>query len=124
MTNFALTTGTFVIQPTRSYNFVVHLKREMDLEFTWDRGKARRNLQKHGIRFETAKQVFSDPYLIVIEDCEVDHEMRYQAIGYAGSDLLLVVHVDRSEEDQEIIHIVSARKATAYEQAAYSDQFA
>jgi len=50
--------------------------------------------------------------------------MRYQAIGYAGSDLLLVVHVDRSEEDQEIIHIVSARKATAYEQAAYSDQFA
>jgi uncharacterized DUF497 family protein len=96
----------------------------MDIEFTWDRGKAKRNLQKHGISFETAKQVFFDPHLVVVEDCEVDDEMRYQAIGYAGSDLLLVVHVDHSEDDQEIIHIVSARRATAYEQAAYSDQFA
>jgi len=70
----------------------------MDIEFTWDRGKAKRNLQKHGISFETAKQVFFDPHLVVVEDCEVDDEMRYQAIGYAGSDLLLVVHVDHSAQ--------------------------
>jgi uncharacterized DUF497 family protein len=126
----ALNTGhcrrqpALAIQPSRSYNFVLHLKCEMDIEFTWDRGKAKRNLQKHGISFETAKQVFFDPHLIVVEDCEGDDEMRYQAIGHAGSDLLLVVHVDRSEDDQEIVHIVSARRATAYEQAAYSDQFA
>jgi uncharacterized DUF497 family protein len=75
----------------------------MDLNFTWDRIKAKRNLQKHGISFERAKQVFFDPHLIVVEDREVDDEMRYQAIGYAGSGLLLVVHVDRSEENREII---------------------
>jgi uncharacterized protein len=96
----------------------------MDIEFTWDRAKARRNLKKHRVTFEQAQQVFFDPYLIVVEDCEVDGEMRYHALGYTGSDLLLVVHVDRSKEDKEIIHIVSARKANAYEQGAYSDQFA
>ena len=80
--------------------------------------------KKHRITFETAEQVFFDPHLIVVEDCEVHGEMRYQALGYAGSFLLLVVHVDRSEGDREIIHIISARKANAYEQAAYSNQFA
>jgi uncharacterized protein len=94
------------------------------IEFTWDRPKARGNLRKHGVTFETAKQVFFDPHLIVVEDCEVQSEMRYHALGYAGPDLLLVVHVDRSEADREIIHIISARKATAHEQGAYSDQFA
>ncbi|HEY7389784.1 MAG TPA: BrnT family toxin [Bryobacteraceae bacterium] len=82
----------------------------MDIEFTWDGAKAKRNLKKHGVSFETAKQAFFDPHLIVVEDCEVDGEMRYHAIGYAGSDLLLVVHVDRSEEDLEIIHIVFGTK--------------
>lgn len=95
----------------------------MKIEFTWDRAKAERNLQKHGVGFETAKRVFSDPHLIVVEDCEFEGEIRYQAIGYAGQRLLTVVFVDRSEEDREIIHIVSARKAQAYEQSTYSDQF-
>jgi len=50
--------------------------------------------------------------------------MRYQAIGYADFELLLlVVFVDRSREGSEIIHIISARKADRYEQSAYSDQF-
>jgi uncharacterized DUF497 family protein len=48
----------------------------MDIEFTWDRAKARRNLKKHRVTFEQAQQVFFDPYLIVVEDCEVDGEMR------------------------------------------------
>jgi uncharacterized DUF497 family protein len=37
--------------------------------------------------------------------------------------LLLVVFVDRSEPGVEIIHIISARKAVAYEQSTYEDQF-
>ena len=72
----------------------------MDIEFTWDRSKAKGNLEKHGVTFKKAKQVFFDPYLIVVEDCEGDGEMSYHALGYAGSDLLLVVHVDRSKKDQ------------------------
>jgi len=97
----------------------------LQIEFTWSRSKAKRNLAKHGVSFEAAQQAFFDPNLIVVEDCEDDRgEMRYHAIGRAATQLLLlVVFVDRSEEDREIVHIVSARKATAYEERTYSDQF-
>jgi uncharacterized protein len=98
----------------------------MAIDFTWDRTKAKRNLKKHGVSFDTAKQVFFDPHLIVVEDCEDENgEIRYHAIGYAGPDLLLTVaHADRSQQEREVIHIISARRADAYEQSAYSDQFA
>ncbi|HXR77154.1 MAG TPA: BrnT family toxin [Bryobacteraceae bacterium] len=77
----------------------------MDVEFTWRSEKARRNLAKHRVSFETAKQVFSDPCLVILEDREDERgEVRYQAIGYANSELLLlVVFVDRSKEGREII---------------------
>jgi uncharacterized DUF497 family protein len=34
-----------------------------------------------------------------------------------------VIFVDRSADGEIVIRIVSARKATAYEQSAYEDQF-
>jgi uncharacterized DUF497 family protein len=60
-----------------------------------------------------------------MEDCEDDYgEMRYHAIGHAGAHLLLVVvFVDRSEDSEEIIHIIAARRAVDYEYSTYSDQF-
>jgi uncharacterized protein len=93
----------------------------MDIEFTWRPEKAKRNLVKHKVRFETARQVFADPYVLIGEDER--GEMRYHAIGHAGVKLLQLVFADRSTEDREIIHIISARKADKYEQSAYADQF-
>lgn len=107
----------------------------MDIEFTWLPEKAKRNVAKHNVSFETAKQVFLDPYVIVVDDCEDERgEMRYHAIGYADGSagasaaaraelLLLVVFADRSGDGQEIIHIISARKADNYEQRTYARQF-
>jgi uncharacterized DUF497 family protein len=97
----------------------------MGIKFTWRPEKAKRNLKKHGVSFETAKEVFSDPHVVITEDCETDSETRYHAIGFAGGEiLLLVVYVDNSNDEQEILHIVSARKADIYEQTTYADQFA
>jgi len=49
---------------------------------------------------------------------------RYQIIGMARNlVLLLVVFVDRSEPDAEVIHPISARKAIGYEESVYEDQF-
>jgi uncharacterized DUF497 family protein len=83
------------------------------VEFSWNPEKARRNLAKHGISFDIAKEVFADPHVVIVEDCEDERgEMRYHAIGYANAHLLLVVvFVDRSGDDEEIIHIISVRKA-------------
>ena len=88
--------------------------------------KAARNYRVHGVSFEMAGEIFRDPNHVVTENyfIEEEGEQRYQAIGTSGGlSLLLVVFVDRSAPEEEIIHIISARKATAYEKSAYKDQF-
>jgi uncharacterized DUF497 family protein len=96
----------------------------LDIEFTWRPEKAKRNLAKHKISFEQAQHVFADPYLIIAEDCEIEGEVRYHAIGYAAAQhLLAVVFVDHSDDEREVIHIISARKAEDYEQKTYARQF-
>jgi len=95
------------------------------MEFSWNPAKAKRNRAKHGVSFETAKRIFDDPHLIILEDYDDEFgEMRYHALGYAGAHLLLlVVFVGRSEHEEEIIHIISARKADDYEHKTYARQF-
>lgn len=95
------------------------------MDFSWNPEKARRNLAKHGISLEAATHVFADPHVIISEDCEDEFgEMRYQAVGFAGAqNLLVVVFAERTQGDQKIAHIISARKAVAYEESAYADQF-
>ena len=48
--------------------------------FVWDTEKASINASKHGTSFETACQVFFDPFLQV-EDASTDGERRDAAIG-------------------------------------------
>jgi uncharacterized protein len=93
------------------------------MQFEWDPDKNRANLAKHGIDFATAALVFSDPQLTLRED-RVDEtgERRWHALGLAAGlePILLVVHVYRETNDgEEIIRIISARKARARERRAY-----
>ena len=39
----------------------------MGYEFEWDREKARANLRKHGVDFDEAATVFSDPLSVLVE---------------------------------------------------------
>jgi uncharacterized DUF497 family protein len=85
--------------------------------------KAERNLRVRGISFETAKEVFSDPNQVTVDNYFIhDHgEQRYGIIGTTlGLILLMVVSVDRSEDDVETLHIISARKAEKYELQTYT----
>ena len=69
------------------------------MKFSWDPAKAKRNRAKHGVSFETAQRTFDDPHLIILEDYDDEFgELRYHAIGYAATHLLLlVVFVGRGE---------------------------
>jgi len=90
----------------------------MDTRFTWDPVKARRNRRVHCISFEMAREAFADPHHIVTENYLFPNEgeQRYLAIGMTRNlVLVVVVFVDRSQPGAEIIHIISARKAVAYE---------
>lgn len=87
----------------------------MPLHFEWDEEKARLNLKKHGVAFETAAKVFLDENRIEIYDeTHSIHEDRYITIGLAG-DILFVVYTMRTPK----IRLISARLATAKERKVY-----
>jgi uncharacterized DUF497 family protein len=99
----------------------------MYVRFASDPIKEAANPKNHpGITFKMAEEVFDDPSHVVLENyyIEEDGEQRMQAIGMSGKMLLLlVVFVDRSTDREIVIHIISARKANAYDQTIYEDQF-
>ena len=82
------------------------------LLFVCDEEKAKRNHQKHGIRFEEAVEVFFDPYFH-LTDASRHEEARDAVIGRdARNRLLYVVHI---EIEGKFIRIISARNATREE---------
>ena len=91
------------------------------MRFDWDERKNRQNRSKHGISFETARVVFEDPYAISIQDRHANGEERWQTIGRVGhAVILLVAHTyGDDKEAEEVIRIISARKATPKEREVY-----
>jgi len=90
-----------------------------NIEFAWDRRKARSNLNKHGVSFEEAKAVFLDESARLIDD--PDHsadEERFLLLGYSFRARCLVVSHCYRESDS-VIRLISARRATPHEEAIY-----
>lgn len=87
------------------------------MRFVWDKRKAARNAQKHGVSFEEAKTAFDDPLGAYYPDAL--HEERFVLIGYSSRPrLLYVVHAEVGESS---VRIISARKATKHEKAHYEN---
>ena len=91
------------------------------MRFEWDETKDRRNLTKHRISFKIAMSTFEDPYaLSKAQDRVVEGEERWQTLGAIGGEVVvLVAHTHVEEEGDEVIRIISARKATPLERKAY-----
>jgi uncharacterized DUF497 family protein len=89
------------------------------MRFEWNEEKSRENLAKHRVSFERAKLVFDDPYVLSVpDDCEF--EERWRTMGLVNEVMvLLVVHTLKEGSDDEIIRIISARKATRRETEIY-----
>lgn len=89
----------------------------MALRFEWDSKKAESNKRKHGMTFEEASTIFAGPLSISIPDpAHSLGEDRFITIGTSANDnLIVVVHTDRDD----IIRIISARKATRNEKRQY-----
>jgi uncharacterized DUF497 family protein len=94
-------------------------KAKTDDSFEWDENKNIANTRKHGISFEEAMTVFDDDNALYKPD--PDHsqgEDRFIILGFSVSLRLLVVcHCYRGSD--EVIRIISARKATKSERAQY-----
>jgi len=94
------------------------------IKFDWDPRKAATNQKKHNVSFEEAKSAFYDERAKLIDD--PDHsaaeerftEERFILLGL--SHLLRVVVVCHCYRgDDNVIRIISARKATTQELKAY-----
>jgi len=91
-----------------------------NLRFEWDENKNRANQRKHKVTFEQAKTVFYDENARLIPDPDhSEKEDRFILMGLSSSlRILVVVHCYR--ENDEVIRIISARKATRNEQKYYT----
>lgn len=89
------------------------------LQFEWDPNKNEINKKKHGLSFETAREVFYDEFAVLFDD--PDHsaeEERFLMIGMIRTEQICIVsHCYRDNENR--IRIISARRATKSEQQFY-----
>ena len=78
--------------------------------FEWNTNKAISNQKKHGISFEEAQTTFSDDNALLIDDPDhSEDEDRFILLGLSSrSKMLVVCHCYR--ENDEVIHIIPARK--------------
>ena len=97
---------------------------EMDgIRFSWDENKAKANWRKHKVAFEAAVWAFLDPNLVDLRDSMHDQdEQRRNIIAAIPSmmKLVFVIYVERiDDKEEEIIRIISARKAARKEKEIY-----
>lgn len=93
------------------------------IKFEWDTTKATANKNKHGIAFDEAETVFYDEHALLIADPEHSvNEERFLLLGLSWKpNLLVVCHCYRTRE--EVVRIISARKATKNESKEYMRRF-
>lgn len=92
------------------------------VRFEWDPAKNRTNTAKHGIDFETAQLIFDDPRFVSFVERVVQGEQRWHAIGsIEGILVIVVVHTYREQDQDEIVRIISARRATPHERKLYGE---
>ena len=86
-----------------------------EIRFQWDEQKHAESRRKHGVSFHEARTVFYDDRALLIDDPDhSDDEDRFVLIGMSLSLRTLVVcHCYR--EDDEVVRIISARKASPME---------
>lgn len=89
------------------------------VDYEWDQEKAASNLEKHGVSFEEAGTVFSDP--LYVDFYDPDHsvdEHRYLIIGQSTQGRLLIVSYT---ERDKVLRLISAREVTSSERRAYEE---
>ena len=89
------------------------------VELEWDPIKAESNLRKHGVDFADAALVLEDTLAVTVADPRTETEDRYITLGAAPDGLLLVVVYTWRDE---VIRLISARRATGKERRQYEGQ--
>lgn len=95
----------------------------VNISFEWDKGKNSSNKKKHEISFEQAKTVFTDENALLLHDPDHSNEEdRFILLGLSSKlHIMVVCHCYRKND--EVIRIISVRKATSSEQKQYWERW-
>jgi len=89
------------------------------MKFEWDENKRQSNIQKHGIDFQDAERLF-EGITITFQDDRFDNgEQRYITMGLIDEIVVVIAHT----EFDNVIRIISMRKATKNEQKLFFKRF-
>ena len=82
--------------------------------FEWDPNKDKVNREKHGLSFDEVAELFTSgtDFLEIYDEQHSDEEDRFIAIGPIRAGIVVVIYTERQDD---VIRIVSARKATKKE---------
>jgi len=90
----------------------------LSVRIEWDEAKRRTNLRRHGLDFADAEAVFSG-YTVTMEDVRRDYgEQRFLSFGLLQDRVIAIAHT----ETQEVIRVISMRKASKHEERSYFSQ--
>lgn len=96
------------------------------MRFRWDRSKAADNRRIHRASFEEACTIFSDESILTIHDEKHSaEEDRWASMGMSMTGrILVVIHTwpEPDESDEEVVRIISARRANERERATYLER--
>jgi uncharacterized DUF497 family protein len=84
----------------------------------WDEAKRVENLEKHGIDFADLEPLFAGETVTVLDDRFDYGEYRFITLGLTHGVVVVVAHT----ETDEVIRIISARRATRNEEARYFEE--
>jgi uncharacterized DUF497 family protein len=85
------------------------------VQYEWDEAKQQSNIHKHGIDFLGIEKVFAGQTITILDD-RVDYgEQRFITVGLLQDRVVVIAHT----ETDEVIRIISVRKATKHEEISY-----
>jgi hypothetical protein len=90
------------------------------MDFTWDEKKNQLNIKKHGFDFADANQVFDNILLAALDNSQDYGEDRWISIGMLHNGTAVVVVF--TEEENDVIRIISMRKANKNEKTKYEKE--
>ena len=90
------------------------------VRFEWDEDKRQSNILKHGIDFVDIEEVFEDEIITILDNRFNYGEERFLTLGLLSGRVVVIAHT----ETDEMIRIISVRKATKDEEISYFKEIA
>jgi uncharacterized DUF497 family protein len=87
------------------------------MRFKFDAAKNRDVKRKHGVSLKEAQEIFDQVYVV---DGKSDDPEQFRAIGWCGGRLCSVIYEVRYDSDGEYYRLITAWKATEYEEQNYA----